>query len=185
MTDLDAIPFLQAAHYTPANRTAVSWIVIHTAEVGATVGSAEALQRACARVQAEPKRRKSWHYAVDSDSIAQSVRDTDVAWHAPRANKLGIGIELATRADAAAWSDAYHVAMLGRAAGLVRALCDRWSIPLQVVSPSGLVAGVAGITGHAAVSEAFKASNHTDPGKRFPWAAFLHSAVVAGAAPVA
>jgi N-acetyl-anhydromuramyl-L-alanine amidase AmpD len=166
-----AIAFQQARHFRQGPRGRVDLVVIHSAEVGETPASAEALMRACATND----RKASWHYAVDSDSITQSVREEDIAFHAPGANNNGIGIELSGRAkqSAADWSDDYSRAMLARAAELTAAICRRWGVPVEYVDAAGLLEGRRGITTHANVSEAFKKSDHTDPGVNFPMPSFL------------
>lgn len=160
------IVFTQAKHYTAADRRAVNRIVIHSAEVGETLDGAEALARVCAN----NPRKASWHYAIDADTITQSVRETDVAWAAPGANRDGIQIELCGRARQSAheWSDDYSRAQRELLAELVALIAWRWEIPLLLVGPEGLKAGERGITTHDAVSRAFKLSDHWDPGPHFP-----------------
>lgn len=173
---LPPISFLQARDWHAGPRSKIDLIVIHTAEVAPTPSSAEALMRACHRggLNADgSKRLASWHFAVDSDSITQSVRETDIAFHAPGANNNGLGIELATRAVSAAWGDAYHLAMLDLAARLVAKLCTTWKIPAKFVDADHIVAGSSGITRHLDVTNAFKRSTHTDPGPAFPLSKFL------------
>ena len=172
--DLDGVPFRQAKHFTPATRRKgdVLWVVIHTAECAEVVNAAENLAAWAAGPQAP---RASWHFAVDSNSITQSVFEHDVAWHAPGANAVGIGIECAGRAGQteSQWDDIYSQAMLQKCAKLVAGICERWEIPVQRLAPSHLKAKIPGITGHVDVSRAFKKSTHTDPGKFFPWDDFL------------
>lgn len=177
---LPPIPFLPARDFTPANRAVVDLIVIHTAEVAPLSTSAEALMQACHRGGMNPdgtKRLASWHFAIDDNSITQSVRETDVAWHAPGANSNGIGIELATRAATANWTDPYHTAMLDLAARLVAKLCVDWSIPLVAVDVAGLLLKRRGITRHMDVSNAFKKSSHQDPGPHFLLTSFVDKAI--------
>lgn len=178
---LDPIKFLQARYFTPGPRTAVWWVVIHSAEIGESLDGAEALQKICA----ENTRQASWHYAVDADSITQSVRETDVAWHAPGANRYGIGIELSGRAKQtrAEWLDPYSDRLLTVTAWLVAGICKRWGIPLEYVDEQGLQASVApkasprkGVTMHSTVSKAFKQSDHWDPGPGFPMDVLLERA---------
>src|SRR5688572_4176947 len=89
------IPFRQARHYRPSPQgRPIRWIVIHSAEIGESLAGAEALMNVCATQE----RVASWHYAVDADSITQSVREHDIAFHAPGASSKSIGIELAGRA---------------------------------------------------------------------------------------
>jgi len=165
--------FVEARNYTRTDRSAdIRHVVIHTAEIAETLTAAEALASWAAGKQAP---RASWHYAVDADSIVQSVHDEYIAWHAPGANRSGIGIELAGRAKQSPeeWEDEFSRETLARAARLVAHLCRKWSIPVEFVDREGLQQGKAGITTHLEVSMAFHKSDHTDPGKNFPMAAFL------------
>src|SRR5262249_1439790 len=153
---------------------AVALVVIHTAEAVKKPGTAEAVAAWFAGPDAP---QASAHYTVDSDSIVQSVREDDIAWHAPGANHHGIGIEHAgyARQTAAEWDDDYSRAMLRRSARLVASICRRHALPIAFVDAEGLVRGDRGITTHAEVSKAFKRSNHTDPGPNWPMAAYLDS----------
>ncbi len=167
--------FLQATKYTKASRKPgdITNIVLHTAEIGESLQGAEALARVCAAPDA---RDASWHFAVDADSISQSVLVKDVAWHAPGLNRGGIGIEMAGRARQSAedWADDFSTKMLANCARLVASLCVEWRIPpVLVLAPADLVAGKQGITTHAVVSKAFKKSDHWDPGPNFPFDSFL------------
>jgi len=167
-----AVPFLQARNYTPGPRTEVKWLVIHTAETGEVKHAARNLMQWCAGPSAP---RASWHYAIDAEQTTQSVREVDIAWHAPGANRYGIGIEHAGRAaqTAAEWADEYSGAVLARSARLVADLCARWRIPFERIGPTELRAGTPGICGHVDVSRAWRKSTHTDPGTHFPWGRYL------------
>lgn len=172
------IPFLAARHFTKANRSKVSLIVIHSAEIGKSLDGAEALMRGFARQRflADGRENKSSaHYSVDADSVAQSVLETDIANHAPGVNPISIGIELCGRArqTAAEWDDEFSRTMLARAAELVAGICKRWGIPVRLVESDGLLRGLGGITTHGAVSMAFKRSTHTDPGPNWPAQRFI------------
>jgi N-acetyl-anhydromuramyl-L-alanine amidase AmpD len=166
------IPFLQAKFFTsPAEPRKIELVVLHSAVVPELFDRAEWLMKLCATND----RKASWHYAVDGDSITQSVREEDIAWHAPGANQRGIGIELATagmptRAD---WEDQYSRKMLELAAFLTAGICVRRSISPFFVDAAGLIEGRRGITTHAEVSKAFKRSDHMDPGPAFPMESFL------------
>lgn len=166
------IKFLQAKYFSaPTTPRKVDLVVIHAAEILPTAGAAEWLLRYCAAND----RVASWHYAVDCDSVTQSVRESDVAYHAPGANRNGIGIELSTQGmpAAAMWADSYHQRMLTIAAWLTAGICARWKIEPFLVDAAGLLEGRRGITTHAMASLAFKKSDHTDPGPDFPADAFL------------
>jgi N-acetyl-anhydromuramyl-L-alanine amidase AmpD len=168
------IPFLQATWFTrPAAPRPIDLVVIHSAEVGEEMDGAEALMRRCAAPDA---RRASWHYAVDADSVTQSVLETDRAWHAPGANSRAIGIEICGRARQTTeeWADDFSVKALELAAWLAAGICGRWGIPVAQVDEDGLKACRRGITTHAAVSRAFKMSDHWDPGPFFPMEHFMN-----------
>lgn len=169
--------YVQARNFTNTDRSAyIKHIVIHTAEIAEVLTAAEALAAWCAGPNAP---QASWHYAVDPDSITQSVYDELIAWHAPGANRTGIGVELAGRARQTAeeWDDEFSRETLQRAARLVAHLCVKWNIPVEFVDREGLKAGAAGITTHNEVSLAFRKSDHTDPGPAFPMDAFLAQVV--------
>ncbi len=169
--DLAMLPLIQAQHYTKADRPEVRQIVIHTAEFPKVPNAAMRLARRFAMTD----RPASAHYCVDDAAVVRCVRDEDVAWHAPGANRTGIGIELIGYAGdvAAGWSEPYSVGVLATAAPLVMALCVKWSIPVLKLAVEDLKAGKRGICGHADVNQAFGKSSHTDPGAAFPWAEFL------------
>lgn len=170
--DIPGVSYQRARHFTPGPRYSIRWIVIHTAECAESKNAAEALQTWCAGPNAP---RASWHYAVDADSVTQSVLERDVAWHAPGANRYGIGIEHAGRArqQASDWSDEYSQTMLRRSAMLVRIICTRWDIPVVRIGADELKQGARGICGHADVSRAFGKSTHWDPGPAFPWEQYV------------
>lgn len=175
--------FLQARHYKKGPRK-VDLVVIHTAEIGESLAGAEALMKVCAEKRVYPKGHKregeeiisSWHYSVDADSVCQSVREEDIAFHAPGANHNGVGIELSGRArqSQAEWQDPFSFAMLELAAELTASICYRWGLPMVFVPRETLkLPGARGITTHAEVSKAFERSTHWDPGPHFPMAWFI------------
>ena len=166
------IPFIEARNYTKGRSGPVDLIVIHTMESPEKPDTAESVAKWFAGPTAP---QASAHYCIDSNSIVQCVKDTDVAWHAPGANSNGIGLEHAGRAAQTAkdWSDPYSKAMLELSAGLTARLCKEHKIPVTWLRPADLLAGKRGITGHADVSRAFKRSDHTDPGTSFPIERYL------------
>lgn len=169
------IRFTEARNYTKADRLSdLKHIVIHTAEMPEKPTASEAL---ASWVAGESAPRASWHYAVDSDSITQSVRDEFIAWHAPGANRTGIGIEHAgyARQSLDEWRDDFSESMLDLSAQLTARLCQRHGIPVQHVDVDGLKNGAFGITTHAEVSSAFKKSTHWDPGPAFPMEEYLQA----------
>lgn len=177
--------YIQARHFTAAKRTEVDLVVIHDMEYPERPGAAEW----CAKFFAGPSAPKaSAHYCVDNDSIVQCVRERDVAWHAPGANKRGIGIEHAgyARQTAAQWQDEYSHAMLELSAELTANICHRHNIPVQRPTVPELKAGARGIIGHNDATEAWRdGKGHWDPGPHFPWGWYLervsaHLALIRG-----
>ena len=168
------IPFLQARHFRPGRREPetgqpcdVRAIVIHTAEIGESLEGAEALQKVCATSE----RVASWHFAIDENSITQSVKEEDTAFHAPGLSHASIGIEHAGRARQTAdeWADEFSSRMLERSAELVAQLCHRHHVTCVRIGVEEIRNGHAGICGHVDVSKAFGKSDHYDPGPAFPW----------------
>lgn len=147
-------------------------VVLHTMETDERDDIAEAVATYFSRTTT----RASAHLCVDNDSTVRCVDDQDTAWAAPGANADGLQIEMAGRASQtpADWSDDYSKALLERAAREVAAWCSRWGIPVRTLTDAQLGDGLSrGITTHAQVSRVFKRSDHTDPGKDFPIAAFV------------
>lgn len=166
------IPFLQARYYMhPPEPRRIDLVVMHAAAFPPGIGAAAKLMEYCAHND----RVASWHYAVDRDAISQSVKEEDIAFHAPGANQHGIGIELATiyQPTDTLWSDSYHQKMLLLSAWLVAGICNRYKIDPFFVDAAGLLENRRGITVHAEVTKAYGKSSHMDPGPHFPLVDFL------------
>lgn len=160
------VPFVPAAHLTPSSRARVDWLVFHTMEAPEKGGTALAVANYFGTVAPA-----SAHYCIDATAIVQCVAERDVAWHAPGANRAGIGLEHAgyARQTAEEWADAFSEAMLRRSAALAALLCVRWDIPPVLVDAGGLARGERGITTHKAVTDAFNGGRgHYDPGPAWP-----------------
>lgn len=168
------IPFVRARNfYVGRAGKPIDLVVLHSMESSEKPSTAENVAAWFAGPSAP---RASCHYCVDCDSVVQCVREEDRAWHAGRnANDRGIGIEHAgyARQSEAEWLDEYSAAMLRRSAALVADICRRHAIPVVALGPEELRAGARGITTHAAVSRAWRQTDHTDPGPSFPMARFL------------
>lgn len=170
--------FSQARHFRPGRRDPrtgepcdVRCVVIHTAEIGESLQGAEALMAVCATSE----RVASWHYAVDADSVTQSVREEDTAFHAPGLSHCSVGIEHSGRAKQTPeeWADDFSTRMLELSAELTAGICKRHGIPVVRIGPDEVREGHAGICGHVDVSKAFGKSDHFDPGPSFPWERYL------------
>ena len=173
-SSLDDIETVLAANYTNVTRETVKWVVIHSMEAAEKPHTAEAVANWFSGKSGKPP-RASAHYNIDSDSIVRSVPEKAVAWHAPGANRFGIGLEHAgyARQTRKEWLDDYSAEMLWLSARLCAAICKRWGIPIRYVDEEGLKRGDKGITTHVDASEAFKKSDHYDPGKQFPMDVYL------------
>jgi N-acetyl-anhydromuramyl-L-alanine amidase AmpD len=118
----------------------------------------------------------SAHACVDNQEVILCVREEDVAWAAPGANRDGYHIEHAGRAsqDEAAWADEYSQSMLKLSASHAAEVATRHDIPAIKLTVEEVRDGkTKGFCGHHDVSLAFKKSTHTDPGKGFPWGQYL------------
>lgn len=158
--------------WTDANRTSVQLVVIHTTEGSAHSRSAED----GAGYDQRRTDGTSTHFFHDSDSTVQCVRTADQAHTArTQGNRRGIHHELCTRAGSANWADAYHQAMLRRAARQAARDARKWGIPVRHLTVAEVAAGAKGFCGHVDITKAFPQDNgtHTDPGTRFPWPQFL------------
>jgi N-acetyl-anhydromuramyl-L-alanine amidase AmpD len=158
--------------WTNANRKSVQLIVMHTTQGNVSDMSAEN----GANYSAERTDGTSAHYYCDSNSIVHCVRTADVA-HTARSegNKRGIHYELCTKAESSSstWANAYHTAMLQRAAKQCAKDAKKWNIPVRHVTVSQLKDGEKGFCSHHDITLAFRQSTHTDPGPNFPWTRFL------------
>lgn len=176
-----SIAFTPSPNYTRGRGgSGVTMVVIHTAECGETTTAAEGVAAYFARANGA-----SAHYTVDVDSITQSVREEDTAWHCGQweSNQRSIGIEHAGYAaqGPAEWADNYSQTMLRLSAQLVAGICLRYGIPIRGLSPAQVRAGEAGIAGHIDVTLGYAIyGGHTDPGGGFPWDQYIQ--LVAAAA---
>ena len=172
MAATTTIPFVQARNFTRGRTNAIDVLVIHTMESPEKPDTAESVANWFAGSTAP---EASAHYCIDANSVVQCVQDGDVASHAPGANHNGLGFEHAGRAaqTTADWSDEYSKAMLEQSAQLVAQKCAEHHIPVVWLRPADLCAGKRGITGHVDVSNAFRRSDHHDPGTSFPIEAYL------------
>lgn len=157
-------------NHTSGTQRSVTRIVIHATVSPCVTGGAQAV----AKYFQSKKAGGSAHYVVDPREIVRCYDESAICWHAPP-NTGSIGIELCDpqKGPAARWQDDDHQAMLKLAAGLVRRVAARWDVPLRRLSVADLKAGRHGICGHVDVSNAFRQTDHSDPGDGFPWAAFM------------
>jgi len=173
MIDVDAIPFVQARWYTPAQRTTFDIVCLHTMEFWERSDSAEW----CQQFFATSDRQGSTHCEVDNNTICRSVLDHDVCWGANGVNRSGLHIEhagFAAQADED-WHDEYSLLMLRLSAELTASWCLKYSIPAVFVDAAGLIAGRRGITTHREAEIAFPYGGHSDPGEHWPMAEYVQA----------
>lgn len=131
--------------------------------------------RAIARYFHITDRYASAHYAADSLESVQCAWDAIICYHAPP-NKGSIGYELCcslANEGKGHWENAAHQAMLRIAAKDVAQLCLHFDLPIRKVGAIGLRLGRKGICGHNDVRDAWRQTDHWDPGPHFPWKQFI------------
>lgn len=181
---LTKAPFIQARNYSKSSRLVVLGICIHSMEAPEGPKTAENVANWFANqpmngtlINGKPYRGTSAHWNVDSNSIVQSVREQDVAWHAGPVNNWTIGVEHAgyAKQTTVEWLDKYSMEMLNRSAQLVAEICNRWSIPILKLNADDLRKGKRnGIFGHVDVTMGLTGGlGHKDPGNFFPWQMYL------------
>lgn len=137
--------------------------------------------RSVARYFQSPTSGGLTNYVVDPGEIIACASEDVWVWGAPP-NPGEIHVELCDPVDGdpARWNDADHQAMLHLAARLVADICVRHNHPIVQLDTAAVGANRKGITGHLEVSQAFRQSDHHDPGAGFPWPQFM--ALVSAAA---
>jgi len=163
---LPLIKTIGAKYWRWRNRTRVDTLVVHSAEVGEFLSSAEAVAN---HFHLGPEKPASAHLVVDVDSIVRCVPDEHLAHHAPP-NDWSIGIEQAGYAKQSRdeWLDPYGQKMLRLVARLLAFEAKKWNIPLMWLSPTQVKHGARGLCTHNDVRLAFGQTTHTDPGPYYP-----------------
>lgn len=152
-----------AARWHGGHQDVIKWIVLHSAVTPCQDGMAQSVAEDFAH---RPENNKaSAHYAVDPHNRRQCVYDKTVAYHCGY-NEGSIGVEMCEwpSQDIARWDDTAHRQLEVNTAHLVARLCLVYKVRPYYVNWLGLKAGIKGVTTHAEMSKAFKASSHWDPG---------------------
>lgn len=150
----------------------ITHIVIHTMQ-GSYAGSISWFRN--------PSSSASAHYMIRSSDgeVTQMVRHTDTAWHGGNwyYNTHSIGIEHeGFVADPGRW---YTDAMYRSSARLVRALCDRYNIPIDrshIIGHYQIPRSGSGAPCATTATNCGGAGGHTDPGNggtQWNWTRFL------------
>lgn len=170
--DHPELPFVESSGYTKGRPLGPPlWIVVHDMEEEETPDKAEAVANYFAT--GAGGRSVSSHYCADSTGVVQCVRLADTAWTVGNTpgNYRGLNWELAGFASQTReqWLDDYGRAMLSHVAPIMRADAQRFGIPLRTLTDDEVRAYKPGITSHWQMGRVFGGTDHTDPGKNFPW----------------
>lgn len=156
---------LHASRESGTRRPAeVLWIVLHSTEGGTAASTA--------RYFNGPNATGSAHLVVDDSSCYRCLRNDEIPWAAPGANRNGFHIEQCGFAhySPAEWYE--HVPMLQRASYKTALHCDLFGIPPIFRTAAEIERTVPGVTTHAECTKAF-GGDHTDPGKGWPRDLFM------------
>jgi N-acetyl-anhydromuramyl-L-alanine amidase AmpD len=175
MLNLADIEFVQARWFHKGRRSAVSQIIVHSAEAPLAIGG----ERGVASYFKIEQRQASAHFSVGPTGIVQSVKITDTAWAAVNANANGVHIEhlgyAAFTVDQ--WSADLAKRELELSAQLCAALCQALDIPAERVEYANpdIAHGdptvvKPGIGCHMWVP---KHGSHSDPGANFPFESYV------------
>lgn len=163
--------FVQAKHFYAGRTAKIRVIVCHDMEAPEGPLTAENVAAYFARGEVV----SSAHINVDNNSAVRSVADADTAFAAPGCNHDGLHLEIAgyMRQTKAQWLDTYSKAALAQGAKVCAAWAKTYGIPVRHLTVAQLKAGEKGFVGHVDVSNAYKRTDHGDPGPGFPWDYFL------------
>lgn len=163
--------FKQARHYYAGRQNPKrTLIVIHDMEVRESATTAENVVNLFAGPNTP---RASFHFAVDSNSIAQSVKVGDTAWGAPHANHDGVHIEHAgyARQSRDEWLRDDSMLNLSTAlcAELIYGLAPFVTIRARFLNDAEITTGCSGLTDHRTLTRLYgPVGGHSDPGPNFP-----------------
>lgn len=104
----------------------------------------------------------NFYFAANPDEIACN--------HAPPFNERSVGAVMPGRYQTdAQWMDPTSLGEITAFAKLMVYCWLRWGIPIKHVDKAGLLRGEHGWSGHVDINDAYKKSDHGDPGRNFPW----------------
>jgi hypothetical protein len=178
--------FIQARWYTAlATQRNKRKIVVHSMETPNKPDTAQGVGEFFSRLPSTNK--ASAHVGCDLGERVGYVSDKDIAYGAPGANHDGLHLEMAGYAhyNRGDWTQPQMMLMAQQAALQVREWADAYGIPLRFLSAADMRANpnISGVTTHYEVSQAFRQSDHWDPGQGFPIATLLQMAT-SGAMPI-
>jgi hypothetical protein len=167
------------AKYRTHRKGSVRLVVVHVNDGPDTHGGAVGCAEFCQlpKSKRHPPSKGGYHELVDDVQFIIGGHVDDVVNGAAGGNADGYHIcliGLAKQTDAE-WHDAFSTAVGLNGAVRVRNACLMLGVPMQLLTTAQVKAGESGICGHVNVAEAFKKSDHTDPGPHFPWAEFMQT----------
>lgn len=148
-------------------------LVVHTSEQSSNAaGTAVALARfigapATRDSAGKVTNRASYHWCVDSVQVCRLVSSDGIAYHAPP-NWRGESVCLTGRAGRD-WTALENATQLDLAAQLIAWRLSVRGWPARLLTVDQVRAGATGLCGHDTISAAFAQTDHTDPGRGFPW----------------
>lgn len=145
---------LPAAHDSGPRPAKPTLVVVHCTQGQTAEGAA--------RWFANPRSAGSAQVVVDDVEVWRCVDDMVIAWHAKGANTIGLGLEIAGFAEWSREEWMSHMPRLQEAARIHAGWNRTYGIPL-VESVTRGYHSHAGLPGN----------DHTDPGRGFPWDAYL------------
>lgn len=173
---------LRAAHDSGPGNLPFTRVVVHATcpGIGYPKASAPGQASATAKYFQEPATPGSTQYVCDPETEEHCVPDDVIAWGAPP-NPHSVHVEICGEASYTReqWLSPQVWPAVARAAARVAELCDRGGLPKVKRSATELLAGAHGVCGHVDVSQAWRQTDHTDPGPGFPWPEFM-TAVLGG-----
>lgn len=139
----------------------IRWIVLHSTEGDSAAGAASWFQN--------PAAGGSTQLVVGEDGVFRTLDDLTRPAGAPGANDEGLHIEFAGYAKWTREQWLQRKKTLESGAQAIAEWSEKFGIPLKMLSPEELRSPTSrGVTTHAMVSQAFKKSDHWDPGTGFP-----------------
>lgn len=149
--------------------SAIRWIVIHSTEGDNAAGAAGWFQN--------PAAKGSTQIVVGEDGVFRCLDDLVRPAGAPGANDEGLHIEFAGFAKWPREMWLNRKKTLESGSQVIAEWADKYKIPLKMLSADELRSPTSrGVTTHAMVSQAFKKSDHWDPGNGFPFDVVLSTA---------
>jgi len=157
--------------HTEARTGNIDRIYLHTNEGHQAVGAAHGLAH---NLLNNGPDGGGYHVVVDDTDTVVLAPDSAVAWAEGGDNQHALSICLIGFSATTDWTTAYSKAMIERAAQQVAHWCKAYSVPVVHVHPGvpGQAPTDRGIAEHAD-DHAPSSQGHTDPGSRFPIAAFV------------